>query len=64
MVIKTIKLNKFHEKLLGAALFINADLIARYVTTDDTHLNIEIEQVEAGILIRPLKAVELLQAVK
>lgn len=64
MVVKTMKLNKFHEKLLGAALFLNADLIAPFVMANDTHLSVEIEQVEAGILIRPLKAVELLQAVK
>lgn len=64
MLVKTVKLNKFHDKLLGAAIFLNGELIAPFVRSDDTHLNIEIEQVEAGILIRPLKAVELLQAVK
>lgn len=62
-MIKTIKLNKFNEKLLGAAVFLNGDLIAPFVRADDTHLNIELEEVEAGILIRPLKPVELLQKI-
>lgn len=59
MSIKTIKLNKYNDKLLGAAVFLGGELLAPFVGADDTHICIEIEEVETGILIRPLKAIEL-----
>lgn len=58
-MLKTLKLNKFNGKLIGAALFLNAELIAPYVTSEDTYINVELEESSAGILIRPLKAVEI-----
>ncbi len=58
--IKNVKLNKFNEKLLGAAVFLNAEFIAPFVKSNkDTHLSIEIELTKDGIIIRPLDAVIL-----
>ncbi len=58
--IKNIKLNKFNEKLLGASIFINAEFLAPFVKNrKDTHLSIEIEETEDGIMLRPLATVVL-----
>lgn len=59
-IIKNIKLNKFNDKLLGAAVFINAEFIAPFVkNSKETHISIEIEQCKEGILIRPVEALVL-----
>ncbi|MCK5344485.1 MAG: hypothetical protein KAR20_13820 [Candidatus Heimdallarchaeota archaeon] len=54
--IKNVKLNKHNDKLLGAAIFINAEYIAPFVKSEkDTLLNIEIEQTKDGIILRPVE---------
>lgn len=56
-MIKNIKLNKFNEKLLGLAVFLNVDLIQDYVKNPkDTYLSVEIENTKEGILIKPLES--------
>ncbi len=55
-MIKNIKLNKFNEKLIGAAVFLNAGLIKDFIKNPkDDYLSIEIENTKEGILIRPLE---------
>jgi hypothetical protein len=54
--IKNIKLNKFNEKLLGASIFLNAELVKDYVKNPtDSYLSVEIENTKDGILIKPLE---------
>jgi len=55
-VITKILLNKNGNRLLGASLFLNSELIRSFVDENSTYLNIEVEQVAEGILIRPLKS--------
>ncbi len=56
-MIKNMKLNRFNEKLLGAAIFLNADLIQDYVKNPtDNYLSVEIENTKDGILIKPLES--------
>jgi hypothetical protein len=53
---KNIKLNKFNEKLLGASIFLNAELIKDYVKNpSDSYLSVEIENTKEGILIKPME---------
>jgi len=60
VTIKNIKLNKFNDKLLGAAIFLNAEFIAPFVkNSKDIYLSVEIEQSQDGILIRPIEPVIL-----
>lgn len=54
--IKNIKLNKFNEKLLGASIFLNVDLIKDYIKNpSDSYLSVEVENTKEGILIKPLE---------
>lgn len=59
MIIKSIKLNRHNDRLLGAAVFIGGELIAPFVSAGDTHVNVAIEDVDGGILLKPIKAVVL-----
>lgn len=61
MIIKSIKLNRYNDKLLGAAVFLGGDLIAPFVTANDTHINVAIEDIDGGILIKPIKALEFVE---
>ena len=55
-MIKNIKLNKFNQKLLGAAIFLNAEYVEPFVkSTQETHISVEIETTKDGIMIRPIE---------
>ena len=55
-MIKNLKLNKFNNKLLGVAVFLNAELIKDSLEKpSDDYLTVEIEKIKNGILIKPLE---------
>ncbi len=55
-MLKTIKLNKYHNRILGAAIFFNADLIRPLVKNPETDsITVEIESNDVGIAILPVR---------
>lgn len=53
---KTIKLNKYHNRILGVSIFFNADLIRPLIKSPETEsITVEIESNEVGIAILPVR---------